>query len=142
LTTDKATYLPGEKIVLTLTARDKGGFAIADTDAATDILAAGGISSSVAISGDTSTATDPAIVGGKKTWTIYAPLGSGPVTFTGKTGAVAGTYAPATVATLTASATVSASTDISALTTLVNSLIAKINALNKLVIKIQKKVRA
>jgi flagellar hook-associated protein FlgK len=30
----------------------------------------------------------------------------------------------------------------SALTTLINSLIAKINALNKLVIKIQKKVRA
>ena len=45
-------------------------------------------------------------------------------------------------ATVTASATVTANTDISALTTLVNSLIAKINALNKLVVKIQKKVRA
>jgi hypothetical protein len=38
--------------------------------------------------------------------------------------------------------TISSSTDISAITTLINSLIAKINALNKLVIKIQKKVRA
>jgi hypothetical protein len=140
LTTDKATYLPGEKMVLTLTARDKGGFAIADTTAATDFLAAGGIITSVAVSGDTSTATDPGFVGGKKTWTIYAPLGTGPVTFSGKTGA--GALAPTTAVTLTATATVSDSPSMAALTTLINSLIAKINALNKLVIKIQKKVRA
>jgi hypothetical protein len=140
LTTDKATYLPGEKMVLTLTARDKGGFAIADTTAATDFLAAGGIITSVAVSGETATATDPGFVAGKKSWTVYAPLGTGPVTFSGKTGAVA--LAPTTAVTLTATATVSDSPSMAALTTLINSLIAKINALNKLVIKIQKKVRA
>ena len=43
---------------------------------------------------------------------------------------------------VTASATVSAGAEITALTTLVNSLIAKMNALNKLVVKIQKKVKA
>jgi hypothetical protein len=41
-----------------------------------------------------------------------------------------------------ASVTTADNTSIAALTTLINSLIAKINALNKLVIKIQKKVRA
>jgi hypothetical protein len=142
LTTDKATYLPGEKMVLTLTARDAGGFAIADSDAVTDFLAAGGIISSVAISGETTTATNPGFIAGKKSWTVYAPLGTGPVTFSGKTGA--GSDAPTTAVTLTATANVgaAANADITALTTLVNSLIAKINALNKLVIKIQKKVRA
>ncbi len=48
----------------------------------------------------------------------------------------------AALETLAATATVSDSASISAITTLINSLIAKINALNKLVIKIQKKVRA
>jgi trimeric autotransporter adhesin len=149
LTTDKATYLPGEKMVLTLTAT-AGGVAIADVSAATDLLAAGGITSNVSLVGDTTTATDPGLVAGKKTWTVYAPLTSGPVVFAGKTGATTTTYAPsAAVVTLAATATVSASADATAnaaavatLTTLVNSLIAKINALNKLVIKIQKKVRA
>jgi trimeric autotransporter adhesin len=142
LTTDKASYLPGEKIVLTLTAT-AGGVAIADISAATDLLASGGISSSVSIAGDATTATNPALVAGKKSWTLYAPLTSGPITFTGKTGATSGTYAPsAAVVSLTATATVTDSASMSAITTLINSLIAKINALNKLVIKIQKKVRA
>jgi hypothetical protein len=144
LTTDKATYLPGEKMVLTLTAT-AGGIAVADVSAATDLLAAGGITSNVSLVGDTTTATDPGLIGGKKSWTVYAPLATGPVVFAGKTGAVGGTYAPAAaVVTLAATATVAspANAEISALTTLVNSLIAKINALNKLVIKIQKKVRA
>ncbi|MEY3636677.1 MAG: hypothetical protein RL147_1106, partial [Actinomycetota bacterium] len=44
--------------------------------------------------------------------------------------------------TLSATATVTDSASMQAITTLINSLIAKINALNKLVIKIQKKVRA
>ncbi len=48
----------------------------------------------------------------------------------------------AATATLAGLATSSQTTTIATLTTLVNSLIAKINALNKLVIKIQKKVRA
>jgi hypothetical protein len=48
----------------------------------------------------------------------------------------------ATVASATKTITISSTGDIASLTTLVNSLIAKINALNKLVIKIQKKVRA
>jgi hypothetical protein len=142
LTTDKATYLPGEKITLTLTLRDKGGVVVADDATGTDVLAAGGITSNVSLVGDTTTATAVPTVGGKKTWTLYAPLASGPIVFAGKTGA--GSGVPATAVTLAATANVvaAANAEISALTTLVNSLIAKINALNKLVIKIQKKVRA
>jgi hypothetical protein len=140
LSTDKATYLPGEKITLTLTLKDAGGFATADDGTGTDILAAGGITANVSLVGDTTTATAVPTVGGKKTWTLYAPLSAGPIVFAGKTGA--GTNAPATAVTLAATATVSDSASISAITTLINSLIAKINALNKLVIKIQKKVRA
>jgi hypothetical protein len=142
LTTDKATYLPGEKITLTLTLKDAGTFATADDATGTDVLAAGGITANVSLVGDTTTATAVPTVGGKKTWTLYAPLSSGPIVFAGKTGA--GSGVPATAVTLAATANVvaAANAEIATLTTLVNSLIAKINALNKLVIKIQKKVRA
>jgi trimeric autotransporter adhesin len=139
LTTDKATYLPGEKITLTLTLKDAGGFAIADDATGTGLLAAG-ITANVSLVGDATTATAVPTVGGKKTWTLYAPLASGPITFAGKTGA--GTTAPTTAVTLAATATVSESATMQALTTLINSLVAKINALSKLVTKIQKKVKA
>jgi hypothetical protein len=140
LTTDKATYLPGEKITLTLTLKDAGGFKTADDGTGTDVLATGGITANVSLVGDTTTATAVPTVGGVKTWTLYAPLASGPITFAGKTGAGAGV--PTTALTLAAAATVSDSASMQAITTLINSLVAKINALNKLVIKIQKKVKA
>jgi hypothetical protein len=143
LSTDKATYLPGEKITLTLTLKDAGGFATADDGTGTDVLATGGITSNVSLVGDTTTATAVPTVGGKKTWTLYAPLSAGPIVFAGKTGTSATLVPAATAAiTLAATATVSDSASMQAITTLINSLIAKINALNKLVIKIQKKVRA
>jgi len=143
LTTDKATYAPGEKITLTLTLKDAGALPTADEATGTDLLATGGITSNVSLVGDTTTATAVPTIGGKKTWTLYAPLTSGPIVFAGKTGASA-TLAPATAVTLAATANVvlAPNAEIATLTTLVNSLIAKINALNKLVIKIQKKVRA
>jgi trimeric autotransporter adhesin len=141
LSTDKATYLPGEKITLTLTLKDAGGFAVADEATGTDVLATGGITANVSLVGETTTATAVPTVGGKKTWTLYAPLSAGPIVFAGKTGTSL-TLAPATAVTLAATATVSDSASMQSLTTLINSLIAKINALSKLVTKIQKKVRA
>ena len=48
----------------------------------------------------------------------------------------------AATATLAGKGVDATGTSLAALTTLINSLIAKINALNKLVIKIQKKVKA
>jgi trimeric autotransporter adhesin len=144
LTTDKSNYLPGEKILLTLALKDAGGFAVSDEATGTALLATGGVTANVSLVGLSDTTTglaDVPTVGGKKTWTLYAPLSSGPIVFTAKTG-TSTTLAPATAVTLTATANVGESASMSAITTLINSLIAKINALNKLVIKIQKKVRA
>jgi hypothetical protein len=107
LTADKASYTAGEKMVLTLTALGSDGIAIADTSAATGLLATGGIASSLALQGDTTTATNPALVGGKKSWTLYAPLAAGPLTFEAKTGA-AGDF----IATAGAAAVVAATAEI------------------------------
>jgi hypothetical protein len=140
LTTDKATYLPGEKITLTLTLKDAGALATADDATGTNVLAAGGITANVSLVGDTTTGVDVPTIGGVKTWTLYAPLSAGPIVFAGKTGA--GSGVPTTAVTLAATAAVSDSASMQAITTLINSLVAKINALNKLVMKIQKKVKA
>jgi hypothetical protein len=143
LSFDKATYAPGEKATLTLTAKDAGGFAVAD--GGYDVFAGNG----VAYAGMTASAsltTSPfsyaaasqtTFSGGVATATAFMPLTSGPMTVTGKS--VAG-VAGVAGSTITATATVGTNADISAITTLINSLIAKINALNKLVVKIQKKV--
>jgi trimeric autotransporter adhesin len=143
---DKATYAPGEKATITLTAKDKDGFAIADGArpiwAAANVKFAGLLSSSSLTTAPFSldeTATGTTLLGGKATATIFMPLTSGPVTVSAATiPGVAGVAG----STITATATVGSSSDLSAITTLINSLIAKINALNKLVAKIQKKVRA
>jgi len=107
LSADKTSYSPGEKMILTITALGSDGIAVADTAAATDLFATGGIASSLSLSGDTTTATNPALVGGKKSYTLYAPLAAGPLTFEAKTGA-AGTY----IATAGAAAAVKASVEI------------------------------
>jgi hypothetical protein len=140
LTTDKATYTPGEKITLTLTLKDAGGFAIADDATGTALLATGGVTANVLLAGDVTTATAVPTIGGVKTWTVYAPLAPGPLVFAGKTGAGAGV--PTTAVTLAASALVTDSASMTAIAALINSLVAKINALSKLVARIQKKVKA
>ena len=107
LSLDKTSYTPGEKMILTITAKGSDGIAVADISAATDLLASGGITSSLALQGDTTTATNPALVGGKKTYTLYAPLAAGPLTFNATTGA-AGTY----IATAGAAAAITATADV------------------------------
>jgi hypothetical protein len=140
LTTDKATYTPGEKITLTLTTKEAGALATADDATGTGLLATNGITANVLLAGDSTSGTAVPTVAGVKTWTLYAPLAPGPLTFAGKTGS--GTNAPTTAVTLAASALVVDSPSMQAVTALINSLVAKINALSKLVAKIQKKVKA
>jgi trimeric autotransporter adhesin len=132
---DKATYAPGEKATITLTAKDKDGFAIADGArpiwAAANVKFAGLLSSSSLTTAPFSldeTATGTTLLGGKATATIFMPLTSGPVTVSAAT--IAG-VAGVAGSTITATATVGSSTDLSAITTLINSLIAKINALEQ-----------
>jgi hypothetical protein len=144
---DKATYAPGEKMTLVLTGTDAAGNP--SFDGATDILDGNAtstpfaVTTSASVTNDwTAAATSIVFVDGKGKLEIFAPLAAGPFSVVLNT--IAGLETAMGATTLTASTNVAtpANAEISALTTLVNSLIAKINALNKLVIKIQKKVRA
>jgi trimeric autotransporter adhesin len=99
---DKATYAPGEKAQIWVTALDAAGLALAERTV-TGIFAAGGISSSTAFSSgsDTLTATFADLAGatsatsgtvaGYKVYTVYMPMSSGAVTIsaTGGTGLAA-----------------------------------------------------
>jgi hypothetical protein len=132
LSFNKASYNPGEAMTVTVTAKDSAGNPVFDGSATP------AITFSKAVGGTTPAASF--YVGGTKASAanaVFAPSSSGAFSALATSGNVAGSA-------ITASATVAveANAEISALTTLVNSLIAKINALNKLVIKIQKKVRA
>jgi hypothetical protein len=136
---DKATYTPGELVTLTISALDANGVAVGDT---AEVASSYTILTNAAVQGTLPTGAVFKL--GKQAITFYAPLVSGPLkaditllATAAHAAAIQGTKISATAA-----VAVPANAEISALTTLVNSLIAKINALNKLVIKIQKKVRA
>jgi hypothetical protein len=135
---DKTSYTPGELVTLTLTGKDSNGAAVGDaaSEASSFTITTNAVTS-------TTLTTDAAFVLGVQKITFYAPAFSGPLLASIKLTASKTIWVDTIEGTtVTASSVVAPSTDISALTTLVNSLIAKINALNKLVIKIQKKVKA
>jgi trimeric autotransporter adhesin len=104
----------------------KTGYIIADSATATFFATAGALSSTSAVN----------FKNGVATVSFATPLAGGSVQIK------ATPSETATVASAVKDITVAAAADMAAITTLINSLIAKINALNKLVIKIQKKVRA
>jgi hypothetical protein len=135
LSLDKPTYTAGEKMTLTITALDAGGFAIGDSSVAS-FLTAAGILGSVSVGGDSLVVTAPAFVNGKSSLTLYAPLSGGPVTFSTTTSTAA--TAPATAVTATATARVTDPN--AALLTQIDALNAKIVALNALIAKIMKKL--
>jgi hypothetical protein len=98
LTTDKATYLPGEKITLTLAILDSSGNAVAgsaDNSTYANVFATGGITSDYAFYTGSDTLTAVAVQvkpsTGLKTWTLFAPLQAADVTLT----AIPGTSFPA-----------------------------------------------
>jgi trimeric autotransporter adhesin len=111
---DKATYAPGEKAQIWVTALDAAGLALAE-QTVSNIFAAGGITTSTALGtgSDTLTATFADIAGatsatagtvaGYKVYTVYMPFASGDVTIsaTGGTG-----LAPAGRVAISATATV------------------------------------
>jgi hypothetical protein len=143
LTTNKATYVPGEEATLTLTLTDADGKPLGSSDL-TSAVATGGLKVSSAITTSlkfNSTDTTITVLDGKATVKFFVPTTPGPVTISG-TLLAAHSASSADKVMTPVTFTVSDSATMSALTTLINSLIAKINALNKLVIKIQKKVKA
>jgi hypothetical protein len=134
----KTSYAPGEKMTITITGVDATG---APTfDGSKDIFATAITPSASTTYSSTADLNGVDFVDGKGTITIFAPLSAGPFSVTA--GIEAGFVTAMGATSSTVSTTVTDSASMSALTTLINSLIAKINALNKLVIKIQKKVRA
>jgi trimeric autotransporter adhesin len=121
---DKATYAPGEKAQIWVTAVDAAGLALAE-QTINNLFATGGISSSTALGtgSDTLTATFADIAGatsasdgtvaGYKVYTVYMPQSSGDVTIsaTGGTGlALAGRVAVSATAAVVNSS-VDAATD-------------------------------
>jgi hypothetical protein len=136
LSTDKATYLPGEKIVLKVTSKDAGSFAIPDQTAT-----AGAYTITTSKAQDATLPTTATYASGVDTITLYAPASPGDFTISVKlaTGNLWATALDDTTKEITVKVSTS-TTEILALTTLINSLIKKINALSTLVAKIQKKL--
>jgi hypothetical protein len=83
-TTDKADYTPGEKVTLTITAKDANGKPVAD--GARVLLAT--LTSNVALGG-TALSTTTTLLGGVATQTFFAPATSGSFTISGTKGAAA-----------------------------------------------------
>jgi trimeric autotransporter adhesin len=134
MTFDKTSYAAGSAGTLTVNVKDSAGNNASDGVYATLLSGA----STGNVTGSLPGAA-VVVIGGKATSSVFMPNGAGTASVSNTLGATIASKAGTAVS---ATATVTESAGISALTTLVNSLIAKINALNKLVIKIQKKVRA
>jgi trimeric autotransporter adhesin len=154
LTTDKASYAPGEKGYLIITVKDAAGL-VMPTLASTSIFASGGITTNAQLgnSSDTTTgvafatdrSTTPASTDPIKYYTFYAPAAAGTVTFSAKGASTlsAASQATATTATITVADNASAAlAAVSALAVTVASLKTLITTLTNLVLKIQKKVKA
>jgi len=148
VTTDKATYAPGEKITMTVTILDSTAKNVLGATTYANIFSSTGVTSSMNLSGTStlpaSTIADYSNITNTKTFTLYAPVNGGTVTFsyTGGTAlATANQVARTTVITVTDSGA-AALAAVTALATTVASLKTLITTLTNLVLKIQKKVKA
>jgi len=83
---DKATYAPGEKMTLTVTALDVDGNPVAD--GARALFGATGVTANVSLTGLPATSVD--LAAGSATYTLYAPFASGEVALTGSEGTAVG----------------------------------------------------
>jgi hypothetical protein len=158
LTTDKASYAPGEKGYLIVTVKDAAGL-VMPVRSSTATLASGGISSTAQLgaASDTLIATSFATARSSsgsnspssndpiKFYVFYAPSTAGTVTFSalGASTFSAASQSVATTATITVADSASAAlAAVSALAVTVASLKTLITTLTNLVLKIQKKVKA
>jgi len=121
---DKATYAPGEKAVLSVVPVDAAGASVAGKTY-TDLLAAGGITPSIAFSSGSDTLTATAIVvsgsssstsgttAGQRNYTVYMPYASGDITVTatGGTGLPVAARVAVTATASVANPSVDAATD-------------------------------
>jgi hypothetical protein len=165
LTTDKASYAPGEKGYLIVTAKDAAGavmpYKAVASFAARTFFDKSGISTTAALGNGSDSITvntadvtigvkfdrssTPSSVDPIAVYTFYAPATAGTVTFSAKGGTLmsAAQQATASTATITVADSASAAlAAVSALAVTVASLKTLITTLTNLVLKIQKKVKA
>jgi hypothetical protein len=136
LTTDKASYLPGEKITLTLAILDSSGNAVAgsaDNSTYANVFATGGITSDYAFytGSDTLTAVFAQVKPstGLKTWTLFAPIQAAELTMTAIPGSsFPATYVAANALGLTAKISVGNSAGVDAATDAANEATDAANA--------------
>jgi len=148
VTTDKASYAPGEKITVTVTILDASGLAVVGATSYAGIFSSTGIVASPLMSSGTLQTT--ADVGGysntsnTKTYTVYAPVVGGAVTlsYTGGTALATANQVAKTVSFSVTDSGAAALAAVSALAVTVASLKTLITTLTNLVLKIQKKVKA
>ena len=147
VTTDKATYVPGEKITMTVTILDSTAKPVLGKTSYADIFTSTGVTASMGLQSGTlpaSTILDYSNVTNTKAFTLYAPVTGGTLTFsyTGGTAlATANQVAKTTVVTVTDNGA-AALAAVAALTTAVAALKTLLTTLTNLVLKIQKKVKA
>ena len=134
---DKASYAAGSKATVTLTFKDSVG-RLVGAQTGTDFLT-GALTSSAALQGAALfSATRPNIFNGAVTADVFMPYYAGTVTITGTTGQASNLETAAKGVSLAASAAVTAPAD--STSAQLASLIKKINDLQKLIAKIQKRL--
>jgi hypothetical protein len=149
VTTDKASYAPGEKITLTVTILDAAGLAVVGATSYAGIFSSTGVTTSVQLGASSATLPGSAIAdysntSNTKTYTLYAPTVGGPVTlsYTGGTALATANQVAKTVAFSVTDSGAAALAAVTALAVTVASLKTLITTLTNLVLKIQKKVKA
>jgi hypothetical protein len=148
VTLDKATYAPGEKMTLTVAILDSTAKNVTGNVSYANIFTTAGITANMTLASGTLPITSPIAdysnTTNTKTYTLYAPVTGGTITFsyTGGTAlATANQVARTVSATVTDSGAANAAA-IASLQTAVASLRTLLVTLTNLVLKIQKKVRA
>jgi hypothetical protein len=144
---NKQVFAPGEKAKVTLTAKDSDGFAVADDTYqvfADEDAAFAGLSTSFATTGapfsyEEAAGSGTSFVGGVATSSMFAPLIGGPITVSGTLGTT-GTDLKSTIQGTDIEGTANVSSAASETGAQITSLMKKINALTKLIAKIQKKL--
>jgi hypothetical protein len=89
VTTDKSSYIPGEKATITVVLKDATGLELADKTPYTNIFATGGIVADYTLGSGSDTTTATSVDGfasGKKTFTVYMPITESDVKFSWTTG--------------------------------------------------------
>jgi hypothetical protein len=147
VTTDKASYVPGEKITMTVTILDADAKAVVGKTSYASIFSSTGVTASMTLASGTlpaSTISDYSNTSNTKTFTLYAPVTGGTLTFswTGGTALATANQVAKTLAVTVTDAGALNAAAIASLQTAVASLRTLLVTLTNLVLKIQKKVRA